>query len=101
MTNRKVSLFEVKGDRVVGTAGDSSEETRSRFAREAEGLQARAYQVGLAIGMSSLSCSAVACGSGSLAFRFARTSAEEFDARGVLVDEEQFSVSSLHKATES
>ena len=83
---------------MVGIQGDASEDLRSRFARDAEGLQARAYQIGLAIGMSSLSVCCATSAKGSIAFRFARDSGEEFDAKGVFADEEKYTVSSLISA---
>jgi len=99
MTSPSLSLLEVRGDKVLGIEGDSSEELRSEFAREAEGLQARAYQIGLAIGMSALSCSAATHASGSIAFRFSKSSGEKFDARGVYVRGAGYAVHSLQEAT--
>lgn len=99
MTNSHLSLLEVRGDKVIGVEGDASDEVRSEFAREAEGLQARAYQIGLAIGMSALSCSAATHAAGSIAFRFAKSSSERFDARGVYVRGTGYATHSLQEAT--
>ena len=96
MTTSLISLLEVHGGKVLGNA---SEEIRSQFAREAEGLQARAYQIGLTIGMSSLSCISATHVGGSIAFRFAKSSSESFDARGVLVRGTGYATHSLYEAT--
>ncbi|MDF1824457.1 MAG: hypothetical protein P1U68_07430 [Verrucomicrobiales bacterium] len=95
MTHLEFSLVEVQGDRVRATAGDDSEPSRERFAREAESLQSRAYLIGSAIGMSAVSCAAVSSESGGLAFRFAASSGEGFDAKGLTLEKESFSASSL------
>lgn len=95
MTNVEFSVVEINGDRVKAISGQSSDEARSEFAREAEGLQARAYLLGTAIGMTAVSGVAVTHGTGGLAFRFARNSSEEFDAKGLLVDGDQFEATSL------
>ncbi len=100
MTHLNFSLVEVLGDRVRATAGDNSEASRERFAREAESLQSRAYLIGAAIGMSAVSCAAVSSDKGGLAFRFASTSSDGFDAKGLTLEKESFSASSLLKAVD-
>ncbi|MEM6280086.1 MAG: hypothetical protein AAF733_11440 [Verrucomicrobiota bacterium] len=95
MTQMEFSLVEVRGDRVETVSGDPSESVRERFAREAETLQARAYLIGTALGMSAVSLAAVASEKGSLAFRFAGGSSDDFDARGLTISGESFSASSL------
>lgn len=100
MTSTKTILIGVNGDRVVPLSGDATDEERSRFAREAEGLQARAHQIGVAIGMTSVLSSAAVHSDGCIAFRFAKSSSEEFDAKGVLRDGDQFTAFSLHRAVE-
>lgn len=99
MTRPPTFLLEIKGDKVIGVSGEASEEIRSLFAREAEGLQARAHQIGLAIGMSALACSSVAHSAGSIGFRFAKSSDEGFDAKGILVTGTGYSGHSLYEAT--
>lgn len=99
MTKTSISLLEVRGDRVVGLRGDDSEERRSQFAREAEGLQARAYHIGVVIGMSAVTCCSAAHGEGGISFRFATSSDEGFDAKGLIIRGEEFAVHSLRSAT--
>lgn len=99
MTKTSISLLEVRGDRVVGLSGDDSEECRSQFAREAEGLQARAYHIGVVIGMSAVTCCAASHGEGAIAFRFATSSDEGFDAKGLIVRGGEYAVHSLRAAT--
>ena len=99
MTTTSISLLEVRGDRVVGLQGDDSEECRSQFAREAEGLQARAYHIGLVIGMTAVTCCAASHGEGSIAFRFATSADEGFDAKGLIVRGGEYAVHSLRAAT--
>ena len=98
MTQLDFSLIEVKGDRVKAIEGNDSESVREQFAREAETLQARAALIGGALGMSAVSSAAVASLGGSLAFRFASGSADDFDAKGIKIRDESFSVSSLLKS---
>ncbi|MEM1442824.1 MAG: hypothetical protein AAGF67_10810 [Verrucomicrobiota bacterium] len=97
MTHMEFSLVEVQGDRVEAIQGDSSETVRERFAREAESLQSKAYLVGAALGMSAVSSAAVASEKGSMAFRFAGGSSDDFDAKGLTITNESFSASSLLK----
>lgn len=99
MTISPTSLLEVHGDRVVAVEGPGDESTRAEFAREAEGLHARAYQIGASLGMFALSCCVASDDTGGLAFRFANSSAEKFDARGLIVKGGAFHVTSLFEAT--
>lgn len=98
MTHLEFSLVEVTGDRVRATAGDDSDAARERFAREAESLQSRAFLIGSAIGMSAVSSAAVSSDAGGLAFQFAASSSDGFDAKGLTLEKESFSASSLLRA---
>lgn len=98
MTKTSISLLEVRGDRVVGLRGDDSEERRSQFAREAEGLQARAYHIGVVIGMSAVTCCSAIHEEGGISFRFATSSDEGFDAKGLIIRGEEYAAHSLRSA---
>ena len=100
MTHLEFSLVEVQGDRVRAMAGDNSDSSRERFAREAESLQSRAFLIGSSIGMSAISFASATSGSGGLAFRFAGSSSEGYDARGLTLQNESYTASSLLKAVE-
>ncbi|MCG8601090.1 MAG: hypothetical protein MI807_13185 [Verrucomicrobiales bacterium] len=97
MTIKNYSVVEIRNDSVKSVAGDSSERIRSRFAREAESLQERAMLIGKAIGMTAVVSVAVSKEKGGIAFRFARDSGEDFDAKGILVEGDSPNVSSLLK----
>ncbi|MEM7699023.1 MAG: hypothetical protein AAF236_11520 [Verrucomicrobiota bacterium] len=90
MPNEKLSLIEVHGDRAVGIRGDSSEKALSLFARDAESFQTRAYLIGSSIGMSAVTGAAAAYDEGTIGFRFANSSNEGFDARGILATDGQY-----------
>lgn len=96
MTTPSISLLKVHEDKVLG---DASVEVRTQFAREAEELQARAHQIGLTIGMSSLTCCSATYGEDSIAFRFAQSSQESFDAGAVFVRGMDYATQSLYEAT--
>ncbi|MDF1656913.1 MAG: hypothetical protein P1U58_04830 [Verrucomicrobiales bacterium] len=98
MTHLEFSLVEVQGDRVRSVAGDDSDSVRERFAREAESLQARAALIGSTLGMSAVSSASVSSERGGLAFRFASDSSDNFDAKGLSIENHQFSASSLLEA---
>jgi hypothetical protein len=93
------SLLEVHGDRVVAVQGPGEDTTRAEFAREAEGLHSRACQIGESLGLFTLVCCVASDERGGLAFRFPGSSAEKFDARGLIVKGGVFHASSLLEAT--
>lgn len=90
-----LSTFEVRGDRVVAVTGDQSDSARSQFASEAEGLQGKAFLIAKSIGMSAVTCAAATFESGSLAFRFAGSSSDTFDVKGLTIDSTDCATSSL------
>ncbi|MDF1741609.1 MAG: hypothetical protein P1U86_20770 [Verrucomicrobiales bacterium] len=99
MTTDSFSQIMIADDKVVGLSGDDSESTRTAFAREAEGLQSRAHQVGLMIGMRTLTCCSISYEGGGIAFRFAASSDDNFDAKGVFVRGSDYTVESLRLAS--
>ena len=99
MTTDSFSQIMIADDKVVGLSGDDSESTRTAFAREAEGLQARAYQIGLMMGMRALTCCSINYEGGGIAFRFAASSDDDFDAKGVYVRGGDYTVESLRLAS--
>ena len=67
------------------TRGNASDMERARFAREAETLQNKALLIGRAIGMGSVMHATATSDSGeTVAFKFAKSSSDGFDARGLL-----------------
>lgn len=99
MTIKNFSQIKIAEDRVLGVSGDDSEPYREAFAREAEGLQARAYQIGLMIGMNALSCCSVTFEGGGTSFRFSTSSDDDFDAKGAYLQGDDCSVESLYRAS--
>lgn len=100
MTHSEFSLIEVREDRVRAVRGDASDAARERFAREPESLQARAYMIGATLGMSAVATASVSSEKGGLAFRFAGSSSEDFDAKGFTLQKGSYSASSLLTAVE-
>lgn len=91
----KVSLLNVYKDIIQATEGSGDESTIAEFNRNAEALNDRASKIGSVLGMSSLSCCVTTDDLGGFAFRFANSSAEDFDARALVVKGKTFKSSSL------
>ena len=91
----KLSIFEVRGDRVIGLSGDDTEKARGKFASDAESLQGKAFLIAKSIGMSAVTCAAASVDDGGLAFRFAGSSSDAFDVKGVATVAKNCSTASL------
>lgn len=95
MAAKILSLLEISNDEVHCIDGDDSEEIRSQFAREAEGLQLICKELGKSLGTPKLNGCAVSSDGGGLSFRFVDDSSSDIDARGIFVSGESYSSSSL------
>lgn len=95
MAAKILSLLEISDDRVHCIDGDDSEEVRNQFAREAEGLQLIAKELGKTLGTPRLHGCSVSSSDGGLSFRFVDSSSSKIDARGIFASGESYSASSL------
>lgn len=84
MPKEQIWIYQVKGEKVVGEPRDAA----GKFASDAEKLQQHAYSLGATLGMKTIACAGAVLAEQSLAFRFARSSSEPYDAIGAVASGE-------------
>ena len=79
-----MTVFEVTGDKV---AGGNDEPHNQNFYARLKNIETHAKEIGKSLGMSTLDRGLVKTESASYGFRFASTSEEKFDAKGIELEE--------------
>ncbi len=78
--NIQMTVYEISGDQIVG--GETAEQNQ-RFHEHLNQVQMSALKIGRALGMTEVSFGAVQSPLHTFGFRFATSSADRFEVRGI------------------